>query len=33
MSDFGITPPNVPTAKAQDLVRLQVILVSRLATG
>jgi polyisoprenoid-binding protein YceI len=33
MSDFGITPPNVPTAKAQDLVRLQVILVSRLAAG
>jgi polyisoprenoid-binding protein YceI len=33
MSDFGINPPNVPTARAQDQVRLQVILVTRQAVG
>jgi polyisoprenoid-binding protein YceI len=32
MSDFGITPPNVPTARAQDGVRLQVVLVARQAS-
>ena len=32
MSEFGITPPNVPTARAHDLVKLQVVLVSKLAT-
>ena len=33
MSEFGITPPNVSTARSHDLVRLQVVLVSRLAVG
>lgn len=33
MSDFGITPPNVPTARAHDEVRLQVVIVSRQAVG
>jgi polyisoprenoid-binding protein YceI len=32
MSEFGITPPNVPTARAQDLVQLQVVLVAKQAT-
>jgi polyisoprenoid-binding protein YceI len=29
MSEFGITPPNIPTARAHDLVQLQVVLVAR----
>lgn len=32
MSDFGINPPNVPTARSDDLLRLQVVLVARQAT-
>jgi polyisoprenoid-binding protein YceI len=32
MSEFGIEPPNVPTARAHDLVRLQVVLVAKQAT-
>jgi polyisoprenoid-binding protein YceI len=31
MTDFGITPPNVPTARSHDAVRLQVVLVTRQA--
>ncbi len=33
MSDFGITPPEVPFAKARDEIRLQVILVARQQGG
>jgi polyisoprenoid-binding protein YceI len=33
MSDFGITPPNVPTARAFDAVRLQVVLVTKRVTA
>ena len=31
MSEFGINPPNVPTARSYDLVRLQVVLVAKQA--
>jgi polyisoprenoid-binding protein YceI len=33
MTEFNINPPNVPSARAFDAVRLQVVLVTRRATG
>jgi len=31
MSDFNINPPNVPLAKAEDGVHLQIVIVAKLA--
>jgi polyisoprenoid-binding protein YceI len=33
MSDFGITPPRVPTATSEDGVHLQITLLAKLAPG
>jgi polyisoprenoid-binding protein YceI len=33
MSEFGINPPNVPTARSYDQVRLQVVLVAKQQAG
>ncbi|HLF78444.1 MAG TPA: YceI family protein [Dehalococcoidia bacterium] len=33
MSEFGINPPNVPSARSFDAVRLQVVLVTKRATA
>jgi polyisoprenoid-binding protein YceI len=31
MTEFGITPPNVPTAQAEDGVQLQITILAKLA--